>query len=594
MLMSRKKYGDMKGKGVWTLREIKQALNIAQDTDIGQCWPAVTVPSDGGLIKVFLPQLRKMTETVYDSPEGYIKRVDKLISKHGPNAKYRTRTQDSDQDESNFDDWSWEINPIQEDNDATQVKPFRESDEGSCKTRDDRAEPGKAFPKQVSPSQKPTTVGGKPGGYHRDMRKSLSGELPANGGSWGFSLGGGKPEARATPEPTSYPSRSTAYSSFSFGNKAKVSSSPDASKPFSGGVANPLDRPRPKASKVLSSPKNSRVNWRSTVGSQDKPKLPAGSPAGASWGGSDAYLTKALGDVSSPLNPFSFGTFALTGAKGRRSWGLTKPTVKLSALIGSTLLSTGLDDSWLKPEAGAISSESRFRSGNPGGYIDEKNARLKKKTIKSQARKIARHFDGFFRDNEIGIGVEQTPRISGKKLVKELVGRGVRLGRTKKEEKGTGLKLVLVDISPSCASIRDACFAAALALADTDPNIVVIAHFNGYTADSGGHIVGRRQKEVPHIHDPHDLETFKAFLASGKVSGAVCFGDHDAQEVYSALSHYCPTLWLSPNTESDCKSRLAECDKAHRRAYSEARMYIVGNVYDARSAVDGLRKLKKK
>ena len=121
-----------------------------------------------------------------------------------------------------------------------------------------------------------------------------------------------------------------------------------------------------------------------------------------------------------------------------------------------------------------------------------------------------------------------------------------------------------------------------------------MADLNGYSSRIGSHIVGKRQREIPHISDVHELEAFTSFLASGKVSGAVCFGDTDALEVYSALSRYCPTLWLSPDDEDHCKYVLAEVDKKHSRAYSEARMYIIGGVRDARSAVDGLRKLRKK
>jgi hypothetical protein len=568
-------------KPTWSLREVKKAINLIDESnwhsDIGQSYAAMYGNTGD---RVFLPQLREAANSVYKNPTSYAKRVDKFISKHGPDARFPASSYDDDDDCSG----GFTIEPMEE-NDASLIEPSKESQQTDDQNR--CVKPGNDRPGSGKPPF--TTVKGRgPGVEHGDLDGPVSrggwgtyGPSP----SWDISLGGGKCGTRGKakswpfPKPPSSPvypeSQDNAMSPPFSGDKVGLSNPLDTSVPVSKGVANPGDRVGPEKS-LDDSVKNRRA-----------------------LGVSNKYLRRTsdpLGDVSSTLNPYSFGIFALTGAKGRRGWGLSKPTTKVSLkdLIGNKTLSFGLDDGWMKTDSGTISRESRFRSGNPGGYVDEHKAQLEKKSVKAHARKIARHFDGFFRDNEIGIGVEQTPRISGKRLVKELITKALRLSRTRKEEKGTGLKLVFVDISPSCDAIRDACFAAGLAIADEDPNVVVIAHFNGYTAIHGGHIVGNRQKEIPHIWDVQDLEKFKSFLSTGRVSGAVCFGDDDARMVYSLLSHYCPTLWLSPDDEEHCKERMQRQDRDNGRVYDEARMYIIGGVINAQTAVEGLKQLRNK
>ena len=572
---------------MWTLREVKQALSFASDStvsvDIGGSYSALAYEDENGeWASTHLPQLRKERGTAYSDIGGYEKRVDRFISKYGPDARFPQGGTDN----------QWVITPEERNDDDAQIKPSKESSFSRPENR--CANGGSDLPSLNNPSSA-TADEGAIGMGHRASQATEEEEAFAK---WDISLGGGKPGARPKAEPPSSPSQNNTYSASFEGDKVGFGPLPDASAPGLCGLAAPgTDRGGPsKAPEQSDKPGSTFRSSKDSVVPLIKPKDWGVKPQPRPLLPSDGTRKpiEPLGDVSSPLNSLSFGSFALFGAKGQRAWGLSNPStkIKLSDLIGSSVLSTGLDESWLRRDGAGFSREDSFRNGNPGGYIDENKAQLEKKTVKGQARKIARHFVGFFRDNEVGLGAEQTPRVSGKKLIKELIGRATRLSRSKKEGKGAGLKLILVDISPSCEAIRDACFAAALAIADQDPNVVVLAHFNGYTATNGGHIVGHRQKEIPHIWDANDLEKFEAFLAKGKVSGAVCFGDDDASEVYALLSHYCPTLWMSPEDEDHCKWTIEKSDASASRVYDEARMYIIGGVHNAQSAVEGLKKLK--
>tara|TARA_R110002020_G_scaffold261656_2_gene476009 strand:- start:153 stop:1070 length:918 start_codon:yes stop_codon:yes gene_type:complete len=265
---------------------------------------------------------------------------------------------------------------------------------------------------------------------------------------------------------------------------------------------------------------------------------------------------------------------------------------QLSKLFGSVKFSK---ESNLSLDVGDLSTRSQFRDSNPGGQVNAANAKLHSKQLRAQAASIRSHLGGFFQATEVGTGSISTPRINPTKLIKELVGKSMRLNRAAKEEFGTGLKLVLVDISPSCAAIRDACYAAAVALADSDPSVVVIAHFNGYMYNDYGDdesiTLGTRQKEVPIIEYEtlkEDLERFKSFLGEGSVSGVIAFGDNDAAELYSIISEFIPLVWMTPldKAQSICALEVY-CTDIKR--LEKAGLFIVPEIKNATDAVNGLR-----
>jgi hypothetical protein len=598
--MDDKKKKLLEHKDEWTLREVRQVMSLMKkddtvSSDIGCSYAAVAwyCKKRSISVRTYLPQLRNEVFTGYSSKRSYEKRVDAFISKHGPDAKFPSATRRKK--------IPLTVEPIKESDNDEQLKPSKEIPDLDQGERGAKAGKGHPDGQPVSEDPNSTTVEqGESGLGHRESPNLDKGEASAK---WDISLGGVNPGVKQGAELPSPPSQDNVYSKSIEGDKVGFGPSPDALDSVSKGNAFPGDKDGP--SKELEQDDKNGSNFRLSernIPPMTNPVVPSPEKLGpgvagaidSRYGSGPAFET--LGDVSSPLNPFSFGTFALSGVKGQRAWGLSNPTTKISLkdLIGSKTLSSGLDESWLREDTVSLSRESSFRSGSPGGYVDENKAKLEKKSVKGQARKIARHFVGFFRDNEVGIGAEQTPRISGAKIVKELLGKSARLSRAKKEEKGAGLKLILVDISPSCGAIRDACFAAALAIAEQDPDVVVLAHFNGYTATDSGHIIGHRQKEIPHIYCTSDLEKFEAFLAKGKVAGAVCFGDEDASEVYALLANYCPMLWMSPDSEGHCRYAIEVANNNASRVYKEARMYIIGGVTNAQTAVEGLKKLRGK
>ena len=175
------------------------------------------------------------------------------------------------------------------------------------------------------------------------------------------------------------------------------------------------------------------------------------------------------------------------------------------------------------------------------------------------------------------------------------------MARCQREEMQTGLKLVLVDISPSCAEIRDACYAAALSIAEADKDAVVVCHYNGHshcgvTENGNGMnmecmIVGKRQAEIPQI-GPELEEEIEVWAANSNISGVIAFGDGDAASLYALLAKYMPLVWLFPENEAYAK-QLLERHQPKEVLDKSARLWIVSNVTDAQSCVHGLRRVTK-
>ena len=252
-------------------------------------------------------------------------------------------------------------------------------------------------------------------------------------------------------------------------------------------------------------------------------------------------------------------------------------------------------------ETGSVSVEDAWRKDNPGGMVNAVEAGSMSKRLKKQAASIQASMEACLVAMDIGAGLDPSPRRSGKKLVKELVGSSYRMARCQKEELQTGLKLILVDISPSCSEIRDACYAAALAIADLDKDAVVVCHFNGYSESrhsaaiggqkAGTMLVGKRQREVPHF-DPCNEKELEAWASKADVSGVIAFGDGDAASLYALLAKYMPMVWLFPEEEEYAKQLLSRW-QPKEVLDRNGKLWIVSNVTDAKTCVQGLRKVTK-
>jgi hypothetical protein len=146
-------------------------------------------------------------------------------------------------------------------------------------------------------------------------------------------------------------------------------------------------------------------------------------------------------------------------------------------------------------------------------------------------------------------GVDPTPRVDGRKLVRELVIRRVNLARVERRE-GTLPIVVLAadvsgscsavcdetlaaDVSGSCSAVCDETLAAAVAIAEDLDEVVVVRHSNGILVDAVGAAVGNRAGRI----QPDQAERLADFVGSLRrpVAAVVAWGDQDAGHDYAAL-----------------------------------------------------------
>ena len=308
-----------------------------------------------------------------------------------------------------------------------------------------------------------------------------------------------------------------------------------------------------------------------------------------------AYASTDWGMYPHPIYSTSFSAFTV-----QPKYKLPPATWGKAPSLGSYIPAAG---TWKHElEGGDFSNVDSFGDGNPGGHVEAAFAKLKSKGLRAQAKSIQGRMEMIFRMNEVGIGQDETPRLNPIKLIKELVGRSTRMSKTRREERGAGLKMILVDISPSCAATRDACYAAALAIAAADPNVVVFAHFNGYATagDADSLVVGTRYKEVPIITEDEAhggpsqsaMSSFEEFLASGKLAGAIAFGDSDAASLYGLIAKYAPMVWMTPFNEEDSIYAIKGA-AGNDYCFDKASLYVIPDVVDCRSAVKGMEAVLK-
>jgi len=507
-----------------------------------------------------LPQLRKRGQRKYRCEGEYLTHVDKMISKHGPDAIFDAPSYDE-----GFKDEDYTDQPTNKggSDDTRQLKgegkglSFGGSSFHSQLT--DRKGNG------ISCTNPPRSVPG------------MSGNLNGNGftgSNTGSALSA--PLGRAGYSRTPTMRGENNYGPSSDGDSRQTANSNVAGKKV--GVGTRLDA----NGKDAYHPANADIK-----GLKTKPSLEADRQHGPDSYGDWEYAQSDWGMYPHPTYSTSFSAY------------VKRPKYKLPPMLSSFagVLSKALP--WnsgaidnTKMEGGDFSTENRFGDGNPGGFVDEAFAALHSKRLKAQARSVQSRMEMIFRMNEVGVGQEDTPRLNAVSLIKEIVGKSMRMSKTYKEERGSGLKIIMVDISPSCAAIRDACYAAALAIADSDSDVVVFTHFNGYMSGAKSKIIGNRFREVPPILDDGDTTAFEAFLATGKLAGAIAFGDADAAKLYGLIAKYTPMVWMTPFDKEDC---VYSIKNTHGRDYcfDKASLYIVPDVKDGRSAVRGMEAVLK-
>ena len=501
-----------------------------------------------------LPRLKKRGQFPYRNSEQYLRHVDRLISKHGPDAEF----------ESFDDDDGYENQPIKQGgvNDDSQIKGVGKG----LSFDDSRNYKLPTFGKGEGKVQANSSCSGfktNGGDYKSGVAGSDTGTaMSASKGSVGHSKAGSNPGKNDHgPTVNSVGDNQQTNTNNPLVKTVGVGSQPDVIDKDACRTFGPVSNRLKKMPKL-------EANSVTNLAKLDAPDL--------EWGihPHPAYST-------------SFSAY------------VKRPKYKLPPMLGvASSLSTNTSPNipWsgtgnVDTSGGDFSTENRFGSGNPGGFVDEAFAKLHSKHLRAQAKSIQNRMQMIFRMNDVGIGQEETPRLSASKLIKEIVSKAVRMSRTRKEERGSGLKLLLVDISPSCEAIRDACYAAAVSIADADNDVVVITHFNGYMDGEHGKIIGQRHREIPPILDDGNLEEFEAFLSTGKLSGAIAFGDGDAAKLYGVIAKYAPLVWMTPFDEENCKGSIESHDYDY--CFDKASLYIVPDVRDARSAVKGMEAVLK-
>jgi len=554
-----------------SLREIQRALDKSSKRGgvaITKRYVAMQHLTGSGLNTkkewIYYPQLRNKEGTRYGDEPGFRKHLDRMISRHGPDARFKW--DDSGHTSDGRDSGHLTDQPTEEGSDdeqKPQSKGVREglsfanrpelenvtNGQGASKCN---AGPPGSVPRTFGAYQGPPVAGSNPGG-----------SLPTATGR------GGLPRAGGTYNPPGKGSSGPA----SQGGAPKTGTTSNAGKTI--GVGTRSDAIERDASR----PASAAVHGLKTT------------PYKESNGGTGSTRSSTdWGMYPHPIYSTSFSAFTV-----QPKYKLPPVSWGKAASLGSYIPAAG---TWKHElEGGDFSNVDSFGDCNPGGHVEAAFAKLQSKRMRAQAKSIQNRMEMIFRMNEVGIGQDETPRLNPLKLIKELVGRSVRMSKTRREERGAGLKLILVDISPSCAAIRDACYAAALSIADADPNVVVFAHFNGYATvgDDDELMVGKRYKEIPIIRDDYlqaDTERFEEFLSSGKLAGAIAFGDSDAASLYGLIAKYAPMVWMTP-FDKEAAIWAVQNAAGNDYCFDKASLYVIPNVEDGLSAVRGMEAVLK-
>lgn len=162
-----------------------------------------------------------------------------------------------------------------------------------------------------------------------------------------------------------------------------------------------------------------------------------------------------------------------------------------------------------------------------GGWTDDEVARLRSRALSRPAREIGRALVRLIRAFDVG-GTDESPRLAGSRLVRELVSRRCALSRARRRELTRQVVVLACDVSGSCSAVRDDTLAACLAVVESHDDVVVVKHSNGllWDCDHGDLAQWLDQLETP-------------------VGAVIAFGDWDAGHWYQrVVESGTPLVWL--------------------------------------------------
>lgn len=238
-------------------------------------------------------------------------------------------------------------------------------------------------------------------------------------------------------------------------------------------------------------------------------------------------------------------------------------------------------------EGGPVTSAPfQAKSVHGGTFDDATEAQMRSRADRRSAQEVARALKRLIQAIDLG-GLDESPRIHGGRLVRELKSRRCALGRAVRREQEIPLILLLCDVSGSCSAVCTDTLAACLAVAESLPDARVLRHSNGELLDT--------EDRRPYGALPRRITDYVR-EQKRPVGAVVAFGDWDAGNEYQSLCESGARLvWL----DSYC-CRVTGVQEASRRPREPAQTWKrqplawFQGVSDARSAAIALRAATKR
>jgi hypothetical protein len=474
-----------------------------------------SVRKEGDSQRLLLPQLRRtggpnwaVSGDAYKSRAEYLKTVDRLITKYGPDAEFRCS--------SRKDDYTDEPTNKGGQDDGLTKESADTDDAGSSEALTEEAS------KQA----------GQPAESGSD--KGSAGEEGDSGSGTGTASADGT-EGTKQGGPS---------------NPSKPNPSRGQTKPQDGeatGRRQPSE-PGGQAASANSQDQQDRHDGQGSDSEVDHPESTGLDNSSDGEFGDDARYdgfpsVKQVAEMMDALahhHPYG----ELMGSETSYRDGSDSPAPSASdALKEFKAADEGIDLSGVKVNEG------------PGGVTTDmlKNDVFHGEEVFSDIRKIRPVMDRLFKELEVGTFGGAIPKVDPHKLVKELVGKSYRLGRCAVEGLETGIKLMLVDNSGSCHRICGPAMAAAIEIAKDDPDVVIYVHSNGYYQEMHemASFVGTRSSEV-RFFSKYCNRSIREALDSGDapIAGIVAFGDWDAESLYQGICESdTPFIWIDPSRD---------------------------------------------
>jgi hypothetical protein len=218
------------------------------------------------------------------------------------------------------------------------------------------------------------------------------------------------------------------------------------------------------------------------------------------------------------------------------------------------------------------------------------------KSRRRAARRLARRLDQLFAGWTVG-GLDESPRIDSRRLVKHLAAKRGGLHRCVRREIDPRHELIILaaDVSGSCSAVAEDTVAAIAAVAEHDDRVVLVTHSNGFPHEIQGGPAGRKiARPVEAADTGFDPVTerhagtmvwWQDLVQRHRIVGAVALGDSDARRVYELLASLAPLVWL------DSYAKAAGVKR--RKPPIPGVDYITG-VGDAATAEEALRQVGSK